>query len=270
MNYSDDTTPCENHSIPVFLHEPKCGGTYVTSSVSHTLHKNIGQIAIHHIVSNEGFVHAKFSATSPGTEKTNITEDNFFGDPAIINRIWYFTICSHGFAHYEKYISYLKQYKPLDLYVTIRDPFSKQQSIYNYLNAIESKHELTHGNLSEFKTLNNFLPRVPSSWIISELANKIEQPINENDYLLVLNILKSYNIFDVSDSHKCVEQILSSECLKNRIKKIYKGNYNRSKTNAIKFEEVEPNIQQRFLRRSYWDLRLYEELLSKYRFRSID
>lgn len=160
----------------------------------------------------------------------------------------------------------------------LRDTFSRQQSLYNYITSDESAHELTHGKIKH-ETFEQYLTsdQLEDSWLIRGLTNMpIETIITQRWVDLTLDFIYDNNIM-VHDV-KLVDNILHetyNACFNksfsnlvndrknvNELQQTDKQYSNISARKKIKYTDLPPEIQNIFDQRTKWDQKLYKHLTS--------
>ena len=149
-------------------------------------------------------------------------------------------------------------------FTILRECFSRQQSLYYYLNGGESSHEPTHGTIKE----DTFLQYLSSesledSWLIRVLTGipKSIKP-NKHWFRIATDFLDSYN-FIIGDIHQ-TDDILNyvvDRCFAINIEDSDKErpHYNSTKIeNKITIEDLDKETKQKFLNHTYWDRKLWD------------
>ena len=281
----------QKRKIPVFYHIPKNAGTYVSDWLmiafrhyrqnytnwltSHSPEKS--SIKCLHIKNDQENVIAKFmvgdfkyfcetypkfiakhSKTEWEINLTDVTEE-------LLNNVFLFAaiIESCGFINRKSVLEKLSQYN-LQQFLILRDPFSRSQSIFNYLTTEASNHEPTHGVI-KFKSFEEYVMSfyLEDSWLIRNLniiSNSM--PIDEALYQQTIEILNDFQVFDIKETDKAVQEIIL-DCYGFDITQIPLRQWdtftkNETSGKKIKFEELSLEAQTVFKERTYWDERLFK------------
>jgi hypothetical protein len=276
--------------IPIFYHIPKNAGTYVSdwmliafryyrrtytdwlknhnseqSSIKTLqLVKNnriVAKLLIgdsEYFLENCSFILTKHSNTEFDIKLENINKD-------ILDRVFLFGIVIESFGFKIKHHT-LKNFKDYDLhqFLILRDPFYRSQSIYNYNTSEESVNDYSH-DLIKSKTFEDYLmsEQLEDSWLIRNLINLNDpESLEESHFQQALEILKSFNVYDIKDTDKAIQQAFK-ECYGFDTRKIELKPWDvitKNETNykRINIEELTEQAQQVFTRRTYLDQKLYE------------
>ena len=274
------------NTIPVFYHIPKNSGTYVFHCFLNEARKlNQNKTRIIRVLSESKSDIAKFIAfddlnflnqcdkfTPLNDDKIiwNLSIDDLTEDILQKLSIHSVFIKSRGFRLTDTLLKPLfavLNKSNLYKFIILRDPFSREQSLYHYLTSEKSRYELTHG---VFKSCN-FEEHVMSSqlqdsWLI---RNSLDIPprgreLTKEDFDKACEFLKSLNIYDSKDTEKAIKKILL-ECFNSDSfdKEALANKKNENTYKKIKFEELSAEAQAKFKERKYWDLRIHEHFLGK-------
>lgn len=153
-------------------------------------------------------------------------------------------------------------------FTILRDPFSRQQSLFQYLSGDESSHEPTHGMIRE-NTFAEYLSSVnlEDSWVIrvfTGMSNTIA--IDKNWFRMATEFFDHYNFIvgDISQTDVILNKVLH-QCFSQGLEGVDKENpyYNSTKKeNKITIEDLDEHTKQKFLDRTYWDRKLWKRYLS--------
>ena len=149
----------------------------------------------------------------------------------------------------------------------IREPYSRQQSIYNYLTSDVSSHEPTHGNIQCESFLDYVMsPHLEDSWTVRAFGGvPDDMSLNESWYQHATSFIED-NKFDVVDI-KTIDEYMNrviEDCYGEPIPDIIKDNeradiVNNENNNTFKinFNDLPETHQQHFTKHTEWDKKLY-------------
>jgi hypothetical protein len=149
-------------------------------------------------------------------------------------------------------------------FTILRECFSRQQSLYYYLNGDESSHEPTHGTIKE----DTFLQYLSSesledSWLIRVLTGIPGSiKLNKHWFRIATDFLDSYNfiIGNITQTDGTLDYVVD-RCFAMNIEDSDKErpHYNSTKIkNKITIEDLDEETKQKFLEHTYWDRKLWE------------
>ena len=148
----------------------------------------------------------------------------------------------------------------------LRDPYKRAQSLFHYLTSEESAHEPTHDSI-QAKNFEDYIQsdEVEDSWFLRSLMDMRDDQVIEPYHLTLADEwLRYFRICDTSKVDGLIDNVFHGAygiqqadvedwVLKNNIHK--NSTPNKLK---IKFEDLDPTTQQKFLDRTYWDRKLWE------------
>lgn len=119
---------------------------------------------------------------------------------------------SDGFPIHEKICDSFNFEYNLEKFLIVREPISRQKSIFNYLTSPESVHEYSHHNIKQDpgaqKHFDQFLSRhgrKEDCWIIRTLLDiPVEQPMTDERYNEGVKILDTFTIRDIKHTDDLV------------------------------------------------------------------
>lgn len=168
-----------------------------------------------------------------------------------------------GFKIRTLILNLLRNYN-LHQFLILREPFSRAQSIWNYIKSEQSSHELTHG-LIIADTLEEYImsEQLEDSWLIRNLIpieNSIE--LIEHHFIEAVNMMSLLNVYSIEDANKAVQEACVAcyefDILKVKLKYWDEINRNEGNKNSkIQLENLASEIQQTFNSRTFWDQKLY-------------
>jgi hypothetical protein len=196
--------------LPVFFHIPKNAGTYINNRCFSFFKQRFGGKDCYHIdVLKDGVITYRLLCRS---------SKKLCSDYTSINKICYqinfedlrldeldlflLRVADVGFETYKQDIYSLlpENIKPYE-FLCLREPYSRTQSLYSYIQSSQSSHEDTNykfGNLSFVEYLNS--PQLEGSWLIRrflKIPNEI--PITEEHFKKTCDLLSEMLIFGMDD-----------------------------------------------------------------------
>lgn len=260
-------------SIPIYYHIPKCGGTYFMTKLKSAIRQKY-QCPIVSIVDNNDYIYARFLTANNeyinGEENqlNKLDLDFFLSDNfTVFKDILVFIIEPQGFRIADNILNKFNNIA-IEEYSTIRHPYTRIQSLFNYLNSDVSKHEATHVKFKNqnIKSFSDYIhhPFFEDCWIDKQILGR---PINNNnEFVYVLNKLSKIVFFETKDIDqliiKIIKQNLHDLNLSLDIDKLY-GYKNSTDTQKIPFRMLNKDTQELFLQKCYWDIKIYQQLIRK-------
>ena len=152
-------------------------------------------------------------------------------------------------------------------FTVLRDPYKRAQSLFHYLTSNESAHEPTHDSI-QAKNFEDYIQsdEVEDSWFLRSLMDMPDSAIIEPYHLTLAHegYLKHFRISDTSKVDDLINNVfhgaygIQQSDVEDHV---IESNLHRNATPnklKIKFEDLDPTIQQKFLDRTYWDRKLWE------------
>jgi hypothetical protein len=148
----------------------------------------------------------------------------------------------------------------------LRNPYDRALSIFNYIKSDNSSHEPNHDCLIS-QSFQEYIEsdELEDSWFLRNLLDMPEDQVIEPYHLTLADEWLSY--FRISDTSK-VDDLINDVfhgaygILQSDVEeRVVESNLHRNATPnklKIKFEDLDPTIQQKFLDRTYWDRKLWE------------
>jgi hypothetical protein len=281
------------HQIPVFYHVPKNAGTYVSDWMlvafrhyrrTYTDWINAFSLEQDSIkclqITSNGFViaklligdpnyfcetltvfHKKHSKTEWDIDVSNVTKE-------LLASVFLFGVIieARGFCSHTELINLVKNYN-LYRFIILREPFSRAQSVYNYLTSNLSAHERTHGKIKS-PTFEDYVlsEQLEDSWIIRNF-NYVDNStaLNENLYQQTIKTLEQFHVFFIEYTDKGLQEVFLT-CYGFDITQIKKREWdiftkNETTNKKIKFEQLSLKAQTTFKTRTYWDERLFKTFI---------
>ena len=218
------------------------------------------------------YINNRYSIDSD--ETTNIIPEddflNFIENGDIIPFCVIIDPMDPGWIDARKYIDLIieKSKRKHALHFTVlRDPYKRAQSLFHYLTSDESSHEPTHDSI-QAKNFEDYIQsdEVEDSWFLRSLVDMPDSAIIEPYHLTLAHegYLKHFRISDTSKVDDLINNVfhgaygIQQSDVEDHV---IKSNLHRNATSnklKIKFEDLDPTIQQKFLDRTYWDRKLWE------------
>lgn len=163
-------------------------------------------------------------------------------------------------------LSFSQRKKALHFSV-LRNPYDRALSIFNYIKSDNSSHEPNHDCLAS-QSFQEYIEsdEVEDSWFLRHLLDMRDDQIIEPYHLTLADeYLRYFRIADTSKVDDLINQVfhgaygIQQSDVENHVSE---SNLHRNATPnklKIKFEDLEPTIQQKFLDRTYWDRKLWEK-----------
>lgn len=271
------------NKLPVFLHIPKCGGTYVLSwamsmfrlwTQRQHLENERFLISVKHndviILTIPACVRDFTNFIINPIDKHNIIIDL---DAFLLElskeeiKIFFIMIEADGFFVIEnnviESICDIVEKSPI-YYMTMRDNFLRCQSLYGYLHHENSNHESSHG-LIKSTTFEDYLhsEQLEDSWLMRALIGIPDgESFSEQHFDQVCGILDSFKIKDIQDMDSLIDEMFE-ECysISRRDPSSKQIILNKNETNIpkITFSELDEETQSIFLKRTEFDIKLYNK-----------
>ena len=271
--------------LPVFFHIPKNAGTYIQNRVFAScairgiLHDTnlekppvkICDIVVDDHVLYRGIVYINlknekhFKHFKPICDHSiQVEYDDFLSvlDKVAIQSI---AVQDSGFGRFSDDWDDVLKGQTVYKYTCLRDPYSRCQSMFNYLKSPKSAHEPHHDifkDMSFIEYLNSYY--LEDSWLIKNINNMSDQDIiTSDDYYQTCKKLTTMNICNMNNIDKCLS-VMFDCCYKfdlsqHTYRGIYKNiHYNKTDYNdTIEYNKLSNYTKNVFKNRVKFDQRIY-------------
>lgn len=151
-------------------------------------------------------------------------------------------------------------------FTVLRNPYDRALSIFNYIKSDSSSHEPNHDCLIS-KSFQEYIEsdELEDSWFLRNLLDMPDNQVIEPYHLTLADEwLRHFRITDTSKVDDLINQVfhgaygIQQSDVEDHV---IESNLDRNATPSklkIKFEDLDPTIQQNFLDRTYWDRKLWE------------
>jgi hypothetical protein len=266
--------------IPVFLHLPRCGGSYVVSMFDQILNKKFQtntitkleikirteQIALTVILKELSNESIHYKSTENIETKTTYLDLflNRFSEHLKNTEVLAVLVQPVGISLLQTPVieAISKASQTLPLYFTsLRNPFQRALSLYNYLTRDSSLHETTHGSITSSDFISYLKSnQLPDSQLIRQLAT--DQEINEISAQTAFDVLDKFIITTPSFIDHALSYVLkicynigfSNFTQRHNIT----AKHNESpKSTQISYQDLDENTKQIYYKRTKYDHLLY-------------
>lgn len=152
-------------------------------------------------------------------------------------------------------------------FTVLRDPYNRAQSLFHYLKGEESSHEPTHNSI-QAKSFEDYIQsdEIEDSWFLRSILDMPNNQVIEPYHLTLAHegYLKYFRISDTSKVDFLINNVfhgvygIKQSDVEDRVVKLNLHHNATPNKLKIKFEDLEPVIQQKFLDRTYWDRKLWK------------
>jgi len=152
-------------------------------------------------------------------------------------------------------------------FTVLREPFSRCRSMFHYIQSDQSSHEPSHKmygtqNFHQFVCSYN----LEDSWLIRHILNLSDNEIlHESHFDRCIDVLDRIKIFDINQSSQAVNEIIGL-CYGLQQSDVETKAFSIDKNisdykQKIHFNQLSLKEQEIFLRRTYFDRKLYERYI---------
>lgn len=280
--------------IPLYLHFPRCGGTYITR-LTMNLFREYGIEKFWNAESNWNLNLCRFLLTNSKNEIIGIIAaydpfkkrinnlnfiphkedrrayyceiDNFIKELKIYNfNIFSIIIKPNGIGFIDTKINEILNISGASglRYTILRDPFQREQSLYNYTKGNSSSHELMSHQVFKSKTFIDHLKSkdLHSNWYIRVLTNFRSMPCTEKDFQEATKLLDTFKVSSIDKIDKLFDEVFQ-ECYWMDSSKINKTktdlNKNISTGETIQFSDLDDKMNDYVSKNMELDIKLYKK-----------
>ena len=174
---------------------------------------------------------------------------------------------SHGYSQHRQALQLIQQatdHVHLLNFTILRDPWRRAQSMYNYLTTNASAHEPNHGAIQAENIITYIQSdELEDSWFIRNLLNLSDDTIIEPKHLTACDqYLRHWRIKSIQNTDQLIDEVFHGAygVMRSDVEAEVVDVWRNNTPNKIKleFNELDDQIQQKFLDRTYWDRKLYE------------
>ena len=235
--------------LPVFLHVPRSGGTYILNSLLRIARRAENNKNINYV-----FPHGK---------RYRVLTDDFSSNRTLIH-----SVGSSGFRTFREDLNDLYPNTSFKYYMILRNPLDRLYSHFKYIKSKKSEHEPTHQAIS-FDTFEEWIINSPKShgdfnWLIRQLVGSGNREITQADYYRTFHEIKNFNVYLMEDIEVCIRDI----CKVRRWPYIPTDPFMKMKTlnnseakDSIIFQDMDNDFKKNFTEKNLWDLNLYSKFL---------
>ena len=278
--------------IPIYLHFPRCGGTY-TTRLTANLYRLYAIQKSWNSKRNWNLDLCRFLLTDSGKQigiifaydplkkrinNVNFTEhskdhrtyyceiDNFIKDLKIYNfNLFSIVLKPDGLCLLDSKIDDILNIAGTSglRYTNLRDPFEREQSLYNYSKGNSSSHELISHKFLESKTFIDHIKSkdLHSNWYIRVLTNFKSMPCTEKDFNEAVKLLDTFKVCDINNIDKLFDEVFQ-ECYwidSSEIEDKSIINRNDSQGETIKFKDLDDELKNYISKNMELDIKLYRK-----------
>ena len=219
------------------------------------------------------FISCKFNQFSDQDPFTNVIDENSLLNLIKSGEVEVFSISINphepGWNPARLYIQKIldESKRKYTLHFTVlRDPYKRSQSLFHYLTGNESKHESNHNSIKA-KNFEDYIQshEVEDSWFLRSLLVIPDGQVIEPYHLTLADEwLRHFRISDTSKVDDLINNVfhgaygIQQSDVEDHVVKWHIDKNSTPNKLKIKFEDLDPTIQQKFLDRTYWDRKLWE------------
>lgn len=260
--------------LPVFLHVPKNAGTYTYNvsfwSLCNNLLNSERPWSLEVIKNNELSYRLICKLKDQSQDKKYIRIDEGYCRRVDIEDlnfndldVYFLEVCDVSFNSYKDdiYKNLPHNLRPYE-FLILREPYSRIESIYSYIQSARSKHEPSHDSFSgmSFEEYLNS-PLLEGGWLIRNLIGiPNEIPITEGHFDKTCKILDEMLVSDVTNVDSNLEKIFR-HCYDIDTSELKAERYKNKTANKreIPFDGLDHETRDKFMLQTYWDYKLYKK-----------
>lgn len=268
--------------IPIFYHVPKNSGTYLYNCIlseikkinkpTHVIRVIDGQYILAKIVINSDlyFFEDKLTSINNTNVARNLNVSDLTEDLLKNLSVVFVSVEARGFRRLHDSLKSLFLFLSkfvLHKFIILRDPFSREQSLYSYLTSEKSKHEHTHNRFKSQSFEEHVMSKqLQDSWIIRVLSDiPAGTTLTEEHFNKACNFLETIETYDINQTDKAIRDVLLKcfDVINFDPHEIGSSKMNKNEYNKLKFSELSLDTQKRFNDHKYLDLQLYKRFVNK-------
>ena len=282
--------------LPTFYHVPKNAGTYAISvfigimrkyriTTNPEFHLNLTHESVRNIeVYHDNVIVARILALdwtdwcskqehilkqpySPVDYKTSLEHLESLNLPGSTDlELFTLIVESDGFPIHDRLCKIFEDNHELHKFLIVREPISRQKSIFNYLTSEDSKHEYSHHNIKQDEMaqvhFDQFLKnhgKKEDCWIVRTLLNiPVGTPLLDSHYKQATDILDTFSIKDIKHTDDLIEEIYD-KCYNIKLSKLEPNFLNAVERNESKIKkQVTITNMEKVHEHLKWDIELYK------------
>jgi hypothetical protein len=178
-------------------------------------------------------------------------------------KLFILIIEDHGFSMGEHICNMVRNNRPYQEYVSIREPFSRTVSWYSYITSEASSHEPLHQYVTT--SFENYIKSdiFESNWLMRKLIGVLDtEDFTDKHYEQAINRLNNFEVYRIKDTDKMIDTMFKT-CYNLTRDDFPPGmlppqrNQNPVK-DRICFENLPMDIQQTYTEKTFWDKKLWD------------
>ena len=239
------------NKLPIYYHIPKCGGTYVITKCREILRYHNNGISVLFITNEKDQVLCRcFTKNIQDNRKIIYSNDCLASH---MKDVLFIVIEPAGIKLRDNLLYNIDIIKYQ--FMTIRHPFDRAQSMYNYITSEASRHEPSHNTIKD-QTFEEYMQNAnyEKNWISSQFSIEKETLVNK---------LKDINIYKIHDIEKGIKDCFRAcypdiDCSRYNVNQV-NIHRNSVKPKKISIENMPNEIIEKFLEYNKFDMYIYNQ-----------